>query len=938
MAGVRGVKKRSTNALLGVGRPAQLTVVSSTSSEGTTGLKISELIANNPATALTDTDGFEITQDGESRGATAEQLRAFVNNNAGFILAEDYGTERNEITFNLAAADALARGLNVYVGPGTWTSTPDGRFINPGVEVAGAGPTLTHFVKTGQNACFTAAGTGVVRSGPSAGTRTTNLAADVALNAMSIALLAGQVAAKGFVVGQTCVLVSDDLLSPLAAGQSCAEFINIQNIVGDVIWLWSPTKNAYTTALHAELLPVGLLEGVAFRDLSIQMDVTATVNSSDSFQEMAAIDMRWCNAAVVENVYIHDGLWAGVFLAGCLSAKVTDCRIDDLGSTTAGTSDPTSVVGYDGFGYAVREDALNEALIVSGLVAHRCRSGYMAGAGYDSVANFGSQYGSTIADSVHYDAKGAGWNTHWQTYGITFNNVGAIGSWGNGFTLYSRSAKLVGCYARHCMGNAVSIRGSNNAAEGLLGDQCEVADFTAEQTNTGWYLSAASAEFTGSISGTALTVSGVSGTIATGHLVIGTGVAIGTLITAGAGTSWTVGISQTVPSGTMMSGVGTDAREEGAVIDRGYDTKVSGLNVTRSGGPALQIGGPTSLIAKRGVYRNLNAWDVCQSATTSKYVVNVSGVQPASNIDIDGVTSHCSDGKVEHVVYRSFFVNGGVNNAVLNLKGVNGYGHTGAIINSIADDASSTSMGDAGITVMPDNVGPRYCSRPGLQLYEDFLGVALSVYWAGVVGSDPQCVGPTIVAPSNKNGGRCRLTAGDTGAQTMATDGVCLVSALNWRAQYGGLSAEFKLLVGSNADLQLFAGFTDTVALEMPFAVSGGGAITSVATDAVGFLYDTNFTVDVWRTVGVANNVNASGSALARGATTLGWQRLRVDVSSTGVATFWFNGTLVATLAGALAPTIPLTPCVAILSRTTAVKTVDIDSIYVEQNGTTTNA
>jgi hypothetical protein len=50
-----------------------------------------------------------------------------------------------------------------------------------------------------------------------------------------------------------------------------------------------------------------------------------------------------------------------------------------------------------------------------------------------------------------------------------------------------------------------------------------------------------------SISGTALTIAGtVTGTIAIGHAVTGTGVSAGTLITAGSGTSWTVNNSQTV--------------------------------------------------------------------------------------------------------------------------------------------------------------------------------------------------------------------------------------------------------------------------------------------------------------------------------------------------------------------------------------------------------
>jgi hypothetical protein len=65
------------------------------------------------------------------------------------------------------------------------------------------------------------------------------------------------------------------------------------------------------------------------------------------------------------------------------------------------------------------------------------------------------------------------------------------------------------------------------------------------------------ASFTGSISGTTLTVSGVSGTVTVGATVSDNGaghVAPGTHITAGSGTTWTVSPSQTVSSEAMVAG------------------------------------------------------------------------------------------------------------------------------------------------------------------------------------------------------------------------------------------------------------------------------------------------------------------------------------------------------------------------------------------------
>lgn len=76
-----------------------------------------------------------------------------------------------------------------------------------------------------------------------------------------------------------------------------------------------------------------------------------------------------------------------------------------------------------------------------------------------------------------------------------------------------------------------------------------------QMTDEGPFL--AGPTFTGSITGTALTVSGVTGTIAVGQTLFGAGVTAGTTITAGSGTAWTVSASQTVAS-EAMSAAGTD--------------------------------------------------------------------------------------------------------------------------------------------------------------------------------------------------------------------------------------------------------------------------------------------------------------------------------------------------------------------------------------------
>jgi hypothetical protein len=72
-----------------------------------------------------------------------------------------------------------------------------------------------------------------------------------------------------------------------------------------------------------------------------------------------------------------------------------------------------------------------------------------------------------------------------------------------------------------------------------------------------WVLPTFKASFTGAISGTTLTVSGVTGTIAIGQNVgdnLPQHVVPGTVITGGSGTTWTVKPSQSISSETMYSG------------------------------------------------------------------------------------------------------------------------------------------------------------------------------------------------------------------------------------------------------------------------------------------------------------------------------------------------------------------------------------------------
>ena len=226
----------------------------------------------------------------------------------------------------------------------------------------------------------------------------------------------------------------------------------------------------------------------------------------------------------------------------------------------------------------------------------------------------------------------------------------------------------------------------------------------------------------------------------------------------------------------------------------------------------------------------------------------------------------------------------------------------------------------------------RETSSVVVDLEDDFLGEEIdSTKWQSLIGTDAECRQAEVRA--DQAGGVIRLTTGDDAAATMAVNGVQVHSQLNWKANKGGLEAEFSIAIETITSVCLFLGFTDQrAALEMPFTLAAGDALTSNATDAVGVLFDTGADTDNWWLVGVAADVDATkqNTAVAPSAGT--YETWRIELTSAGAARFSRNGTVIGTaMAGAVTPSVGLTPVVAVFSRTNASRNIDIDAIHLNQ-------
>lgn len=209
--------------------------------------------------------------------------------------------------------------------------------------------------------------------------------------------------------------------------------------------------------------------------------------------------------------------------------------------------------------------------------------------------------------------------------------------------------------------------------------------------------------------------------------------------------------------------------------------------------------------------------------------------------------------------------------------------------------------------------------------FDHFLGDSLDAKWNVAEGTDAATSDAAILASGA--GGTLRVTTGDTGTG-LAADMICLNQALQYKANGGGISAELKIALSAITTCYMFFGFTDTVAHEAPVESAGSAnTLTSNATDAVGFMFDTRMSSDTFWLTGVKADVDAAAQnsdAVPVPATNV---TLRVDVDSTGAASFFVNGLMVGSvMANAVAPSAALTPVLALGKTSVAASmTADVD-------------
>ncbi len=204
-------------------------------------------------------------------------------------------------------------------------------------------------------------------------------------------------------------------------------------------------------------------------------------------------------------------------------------------------------------------------------------------------------------------------------------------------------------------------------------------------------------------------------------------------------------------------------------------------------------------------------------------------------------------------------------------------------------------------------------------------------------GSDAQALDPA--RETAMQGGVIQLVTGNADGTTAADNSQIVFSSCPIQLDDSGdpVTVEAKVRIATAiTDVSVFFGLTDiTTADEEPFTNSGD-TITSNATDACGFLYDTDGTAQWWMCA-VDSDTDDTGNA-ALGATAVPvadeWQHLKMEIAGDGSEiVFYIDGEPLGTLlATGVGPDVPLYATIIACSTTTTSKTVECD--WIRLSGT----
>ncbi len=213
-----------------------------------------------------------------------------------------------------------------------------------------------------------------------------------------------------------------------------------------------------------------------------------------------------------------------------------------------------------------------------------------------------------------------------------------------------------------------------------------------------------------------------------------------------------------------------------------------------------------------------------------------------------------------------------------------------------------------------------------VKVFEDFRGPAVDT--------------TNIISVNSENSGTTAVSIAEDGVQALVTGATsgnrsATGLALNWYCNHGGLIFEARVKnITAITARALYIGISDVApatTLENPIEMSGS-TLTTTATDAAGFMYDTDATIGDWYCVSVKNGSDGTpyDTAIVPAAAAT-YQTFRVVLNSDGDADFFIDGKFVKTITDAVTATVALCAYICLETRASAAKTAHVDYIYMEK-------
>lgn len=240
--------------------------------------------------------------------------------------------------------------------------------------------------------------------------------------------------------------------------------------------------------------------------------------------------------------------------------------------------------------------------------------------------------------------------------------------------------------------------------------------------------------------------------------------------------------------------------------------------------------------------------------------------------------------------------------------------------------------------------------RPGFGVRDDFNGRSIdSTKWFATAGTNASV---SIVVSDT---GMVSMTF--PASTTLSTSGAQLTSERNFKPSLGPISFETRLIRSTSSTGVVFAGLVDSTSLITPVGISAtAGGLTGVSATTttsstgnfVGMVFDSSASwppnistsQPFWRMAGNKDSISTTTPSTGISASTVGsgltFQTLRMNVDTSGNATFFIDGRQVGSLTNAVSTTATLTPYVGGIARAGSAQFLNVDYLQAEQSLTAT--